>query len=340
MVAGVSGALAFELPTGANLMNVHTAYFMEYGSPTMKGIVDFLTLSFPILCLITSIPVAMIIIRLNLIMSRMCSKDWATFWGSILPFLICLPFQTGHFMITFTNWSSLFFQSMCNFMAPFLIYIFLDKRNMVMAQSVIDDLEFLDLDGAIKQKSNDDDDDFDYVYHLPHADLSRLPPRTYDPFSQFAIVETTKKQINLERRKNIPTIGTAVSGSMASVQGKAVAKLLNLGTDARPDPRLKRMQNNHKGSKERLAASTMGSQALLGSHLNLSSNGGSNRASTFRNSTVLRDPELSPRTSPSRIGSARPQSGLARRSDASRRVEPEISEMGDSLPSVDFAATA
>ncbi|KAI9326545.1 hypothetical protein BDR26DRAFT_781817, partial [Obelidium mucronatum] len=146
IITGISGAMAFNLPSGANLMKVHTIYFKEHGSDNMKRLVNFITLTYPILCLITSIPVAFIIIRLNLIMSRLCSKDWATFFGSILPILVCLPLQTGHFMVTFTNWSSLFFQSMCNFMAPLLIYIFLDKRNTVMTESVIDELENLDLD--------------------------------------------------------------------------------------------------------------------------------------------------------------------------------------------------
>ncbi|KAJ3070731.1 hypothetical protein HDU99_002613, partial [Rhizoclosmatium hyalinum] len=162
MTAGVVGALAFTLPSGANLMSVQTTYFANGGSPAMQNLVNVISITFPVLVLITSIPVAFIIVRLNLVMSRLCSKDTATFFGSILPFLVCVPFQTGPFMVSFTNWSSLFFQSMCNFMAPFLIFIFLDQRNTVMAQSVIDELENLDLDGAIKKKVSEDDD-FDYV---------------------------------------------------------------------------------------------------------------------------------------------------------------------------------
>ncbi|KAI9351396.1 hypothetical protein BDR26DRAFT_797887, partial [Obelidium mucronatum] len=170
VVTGIAGALAFDMPSGANLMSVQTVYFNKYGTSSMKGMVNFITLSFPILCLITSIPVAFIIIKLNLVMSRLCSKERAGFFGSVLPFLICVPFQTGPFMVTFTNWSSLFFQSMCNFMAPFLIYIFLDQRNTVMAQSVIDELENLDLDGTIKKKVVDEDD-FDYVCLRPRGKI-------------------------------------------------------------------------------------------------------------------------------------------------------------------------
>ncbi|ORY45204.1 hypothetical protein BCR33DRAFT_195395 [Rhizoclosmatium globosum] len=131
------------------------------------------------------------------------------------------------------------------------------------------------------------------VYHLPHADLSRLPPRTYDPFAQFAIAEPEKdgKQMNLEAKKKnipIPAIATSVQGSMQSVQGKAAARLLNLGAEAVPDPRTKRMHNKHKGSKDRLAigmngGSQLGSRMVMGSHMNLGGSqmnfGGSQRMS-------------------------------------------------------------
>ncbi|KAJ3009497.1 UNVERIFIED_CONTAM: hypothetical protein HDU68_002643 [Siphonaria sp. JEL0065] len=317
VITGIAGALAFEMPSGSNLMSVQTVYFNEYGTSSMQGLVNFITLTFPILCLITSIPVAMIIIRLNLIMSRLCSKDTAGFFGSVFPFLICIPFQTGPFMVTFTNWSSLFFQSMCNFMAPFLIYIFLDQRNTVMAQSVIDELENLDLDGAIRKKSTDEDD-FDYVYHLPHADLSRLPPRKYDPFAQFAIQATGNegKQMNLQKKQDIPKIATSTGGSMTSVQGKAAAKLLSLGAESTPDPRTKRMHNHHKSSKERLTAgSKMGSQAFLGSQMNL----GSRRASSVGQSRIGGD---------SMLGSL-----TKRKSNASGR---QVSPFDESTETFDF----
>ncbi|KAI8616252.1 hypothetical protein BC830DRAFT_1118738 [Chytriomyces sp. MP71] len=149
---GIFGGLAFPVPSGANLLSVQSAYFSANGPNVMYGLANFISLTFPILILITSIPVAFIIVKLNLITSHICSKDWATFYGQILPFIVCVPFQTGPYMVYFTNWSSIIFQSMCNFMAPYLIFIFLDQRNTVMAQSVIDELENLDLDGAGKKE--------------------------------------------------------------------------------------------------------------------------------------------------------------------------------------------
>jgi hypothetical protein len=51
---------------------------------------------------------------------------------------------------------------------------------IVMAQSVLDELEFLDISAGIK-RSGLEDDDFDYIYHLPHANPIFIIPR--DPFN-------------------------------------------------------------------------------------------------------------------------------------------------------------
>ena len=51
--------------------------------------------------------------------------------------------------------------------------MFLILFNTVMAQSVIDELENLDIDGAIR-KRNTDDDDFDYVIYFHFAPLYHI----------------------------------------------------------------------------------------------------------------------------------------------------------------------
>ncbi|KAJ3351056.1 hypothetical protein HDU83_009247 [Entophlyctis luteolus] len=210
-----------------------------------------------------------------------------------------------------------------------------------MAQSVIDELENLDLDGAIKKKSTDDDG-FDYVYHLPHADLSRLPPRTYDPFAQFAIVEPEKNNQQLKidlARKNIPVIATADSRSSL---GKQAAKLLGFGADqASNDARTKRLHVNHRGSKDRLGIG-LGSQYLAGgSRMALSVSGGASSPGdtgarpsfvtrrTSHASTMAGDSHSVSKASMN-IGSGL---GLNRRSMTSKKVAP----YGESSESVDFA---
>ncbi|KAJ3226256.1 hypothetical protein HDU81_007389 [Chytriomyces hyalinus] len=307
VLSGVFGGLGFEVPNGSNLLSAQSAYLSVYGPPALYGLANFITLTFPILVLTTSIPVAFIIIRLNLVMSRLCSKDWATFYGSILPFIICVPFQTGTFLTTFTNWS-------------------------IMAQSVLDELENLDLDGNIKKKISDEDDDFDYVYHLPHADLSRLPPRKYDPFAQFAIIDpiTQKKQLDMTAKKNLPEIATY--GSQQSLTGKQNVKLLSLGAEAQPDPKGKRMRSRHHGSKGNLSAdgSRIGSQhastTMLG--LGVPAIGISRRASNV--GSLLQNSSFNI----NRASVAPSSQGTRRRSYDSRKVSPSNQ---DSQASVDFA---
>ncbi|TPX33111.1 hypothetical protein SmJEL517_g03934 [Synchytrium microbalum] len=177
IVFGVFGALALIVPQGSNFMV--TIQTSAYASPLQS----IIFVAFPILALLTSIPVYIIISRMNLIQSKLCTPGLATFWAAIFPFLVVIPFQTGTLINTFINWTALIFQSVTNFIAPFLIYLFLEKRNMVLAQSVIDELDAMDFMGGEKRKRGGDDDDFDYVYHLPHANPDIIVRR--DPFSYY-----------------------------------------------------------------------------------------------------------------------------------------------------------
>ncbi|KAJ3180768.1 hypothetical protein HDU87_001881 [Geranomyces variabilis] len=178
---GIFGGAAFPMPADSNLIQAVAA--SSYVSGAGKAVNSVINVTYPMLVLLTSIPVSIIIVKLNLVSSRLCTGAWAQFWAAAVPFLAALPFQTGAWITQFSNWTSLIFQSTCNFAAPFLVYLFLPRRNLVMQQSVLDELEFLDLDAGIK-KWRDDDDDFDYVYHLPHADLTRLGMRRYNPFAE------------------------------------------------------------------------------------------------------------------------------------------------------------
>ncbi|KAJ3324854.1 hypothetical protein HDU76_013320 [Blyttiomyces sp. JEL0837] len=226
VATGIFGGLSFPVPESSNLLTVMANIYPDGAA---GGMVQVIALTYPILVLLTSIPVAFIIVRLNLITSRICSRDWATFWGSIFPFIICIPLQTGDASVIFANWTSLIFQSLMNFIAPFLIYIYLDRRNLVMQQSVIDELENLDLDGAVKKRALDDDD-FDYVYHLPHADLTRLGTNRYDPFAK---MENHGQSTNTKGVSQ-PKINV---GSSVSLQSRKLAKVLNLTGELDTRPR-------------------------------------------------------------------------------------------------------
>ncbi|KAJ3108665.1 hypothetical protein HDU97_000521 [Phlyctochytrium planicorne] len=263
IITGIFGALGFDLPDGSDLLSALSLQFTE-GSA--GNLVKFISLTYPILILLTSIPVSFIVVKLNLITSRICNRDWANFWSTIFPILICIPFQTGPFIGTFTSWSSLIFQSLCNFVAPFLIFIFLDKRNLVLQQSVLDELENLDIDGAIRKRGSKDDD-FDYVYHLPHADLTRLGPRRYDPFAKLiektsgAGIATTAKE---KPQISVPVVAMEASNASLQSARKQGAKILDLGinSDGGLTAHKGRRGSNHLtaggGSHINLAGSNLG----------------------------------------------------------------------------------
>ncbi|KAI9015156.1 hypothetical protein BC832DRAFT_192613 [Gaertneriomyces semiglobifer] len=179
LLIGLFGGAAFPMPEDSNILQAISV--SDRVSAAGKGVNEFIKITWPILVLLTSIPVSVIIVRLNLVTSRICSKSSAQFWAAAFPFLAAIPFQTGAWITLFSEWTSLVFQSVCNYGVPFLVYLFLPRRNVIMQQSVLDELEFLDLDAGVK-KWRDDDDDFDYVYHLPHADLNRLGVNRYNPF--------------------------------------------------------------------------------------------------------------------------------------------------------------
>ncbi|KAJ3415554.1 hypothetical protein HDV05_004605 [Chytridiales sp. JEL 0842] len=263
---GLFAALAFDVPEGSDLFAAMT---LRFKGTSWANLLNFITFTWPIMVLLTSIPVSIIIVKLNLITSRICSKDWANFYGTILPFIVAIPFQTGNYLIVFSNWTSIIFQSLCNFVAPFLIYIFLEKRNLVLQQSVLDELENLDLDGGIKKRSYADDDDFDYVYHLPHADLTRIGPRKYDPFAKFAKIEDAKKpnfgevKVTSPTSNNnnnipgvpVPVISTDSSSSLRARRG--IGRILDMGGESGQD-KMKRLHMHHNNS-----------QHMNGSHMGL-----------------------------------------------------------------------
>eukprot|EP01111_Echinosteliopsis_oligospora_P016592 TRINITY_DN6958_c0_g1_i1.p1 TRINITY_DN6958_c0_g1~~TRINITY_DN6958_c0_g1_i1.p1 ORF type:complete len:510 (-),score=78.98 TRINITY_DN6958_c0_g1_i1:2-1531(-) len=79
--------------------------------------------SFPLVSLVSGIPVLSIIIRYNLVKSGICRKKWANVWGVILPWVISVPFYTGTSFSTMINWVSLLVNGPINFIIPMLLYI-------------------------------------------------------------------------------------------------------------------------------------------------------------------------------------------------------------------------
>ncbi|KAI9190701.1 uncharacterized protein BJ171DRAFT_606653 [Polychytrium aggregatum] len=171
---GIIGAVTVPIPENSNIISSFLTNTAA-NSPVLVLMIVILNLIFSITVLLPTIPVYIIIMRLNLVTSGFCSHEWATFFAAVLPFILVIPFQTGDWLTQIVNWSSLFFASLSNFIIPYMVYIFLSRRNKELNQSVLDELEFLYMDTNYKKKASDDDeDDFDFVYHLPHTNFERL----------------------------------------------------------------------------------------------------------------------------------------------------------------------
>ncbi|KAJ3048005.1 hypothetical protein HK097_010969, partial [Rhizophlyctis rosea] len=304
LIIGWFGGAAFPMP-GSNLISAIQS--SDDVSSSGKVVNNILSVTYPILVLLTSIPVSMIIIRMNLISSRICSKGgfgswdveyrgdwkeltesglcltgWASFWGTWLPFVIAVPFQTGNWVTIFANWTSLVFQSLCNFVAPFMVYLYLHKRNLVMQESVIEELEFLEIDTNLK-KYREDDDDFDYCYHLPHADLSKLGARTYNPFGPSQSSLAAGPQMNFNARQQEQQQGghsdpntqpgsqmgsTMMSGyPHRSVSGLSTAGMSTASGGPSKRQLMKQMLGPMGGGAGRLRGNTSGPNSSVGSRM-------------------------------------------------------------------------
>ncbi|KAJ3032977.1 hypothetical protein HDV00_006886 [Rhizophlyctis rosea] len=310
LLIGWFGGAAFPMP-GSNLISAIQA--SDSVSSAGKAVNNIVSITYPILVLLTSIPVSMIIVKLNLVSSRICSKGWASFWATWLPFAIAIPFQTGNWVTIFANWTSLVFQSLCNFVAPFLVYLYLHKRNLVMQESVIEELEFLELDSNLK-KYREDDDDFDYCYHLPHADLTRLGIRRYNPFgpSQSSLPTGPQMTFNTQQGQQNPSGGNSemalpvAYSTTRSISGLSTAGMST--TSGGPNRRqLMKQMLGPMGAKAG-AAGRLGVHGSQGSRLQSSMNlGGGGGASLLqqsrRASNASRMPPFGPNSQqPSMLG--------------------------------------
>jgi len=118
VIIGVFGALAFSNMSAASdiLSLINT-------SSKSNVFFRFSVYLFPFIVLASTIPVFSIVVRYNLLQGNFCSKPVANFFAVILPWIIVIPFQTGEWLNKISNWSSLFFNSIANFIIPFALYI-------------------------------------------------------------------------------------------------------------------------------------------------------------------------------------------------------------------------
>ncbi|KAJ3068664.1 hypothetical protein HDU98_008196 [Podochytrium sp. JEL0797] len=82
--------------------------------------------AFAIVMLLPSISVSFIVSHQNLVQNFKLKEKWQQ-WGVqfvcfVLPWILCVPMQTGNWVSTVINWTGVLFVSPANFVIPFLIY--------------------------------------------------------------------------------------------------------------------------------------------------------------------------------------------------------------------------
>ncbi|EGG18059.1 hypothetical protein DFA_06726 [Cavenderia fasciculata] len=118
VVIGLFGALSFgHMPSSSDILSVINS------SPEANIFSKICVYIFPFVVLASSIPVYSIIVRYNLMQNDLMPKSAANFVAVVLPWLIVIPFMTGDGLNKISNWSSIFFSSIANFIIPLLIYL-------------------------------------------------------------------------------------------------------------------------------------------------------------------------------------------------------------------------
>jgi len=127
IVVGLIGGWAFPFPPHNDILNVLIGNDNSVGW-AMKMIARISVYLFPIVVLLSSIPVYSIVIRYNLIESGLCGKNWANLWAVLFPWVVSVPFYTGSGLSNIISWVGLFVNGFINFVIPLLFYIIALKR--------------------------------------------------------------------------------------------------------------------------------------------------------------------------------------------------------------------
>eukprot|EP01065_Artemidia_motanka_P041389 TRINITY_DN535_c10_g1_i1.p1 TRINITY_DN535_c10_g1~~TRINITY_DN535_c10_g1_i1.p1 ORF type:complete len:755 (+),score=254.31 TRINITY_DN535_c10_g1_i1:156-2267(+) len=123
---GLFGAAAWDFSTPAGKSSPPDLLAVLTGSdttPHVSTLTRVLAYLFPIIALVTSIPIFSIIVRYNLMENDICGKFWATFWGAIFPWIAAVALYSGSALTDVCNWAGLLTIAPLNFMLPAYFYI-------------------------------------------------------------------------------------------------------------------------------------------------------------------------------------------------------------------------
>ncbi|GAM27241.1 hypothetical protein SAMD00019534_104160 [Acytostelium subglobosum LB1] len=118
LAIGIFGSLSFgNMPTNSDILSIINS------SPEANVFSKICVYIFPFVVLASSIPVFSIVVRYNLMQNNLLPRSVANFISVILPWLIVIPFMTGDGLNLITQWSSIIFSSIANFIIPLIIYL-------------------------------------------------------------------------------------------------------------------------------------------------------------------------------------------------------------------------
>eukprot|EP00842_Homolaphlyctis_polyrhiza_P006480 jgi/Hompol1/6833/HPOL_002340-RA len=115
--SGIFMALGFNIDSSNNVLPP----LLATGLPS--ALTKLTVYLFAYVMLVPSIPVSMIISKNNLFQNKLMSEGIATFVSFVLPWIACIPLQTGTVLLTFQTWTSVVFVSVSSFIIPIMIYI-------------------------------------------------------------------------------------------------------------------------------------------------------------------------------------------------------------------------
>ena len=118
LFTGLLCAGAWDASSG-NLLSTLT----KSSTPGVGKLTRALAYLFPIVALVTSIPIFSIIVRYNLLENNLCGPFWAAFWGAVFPWLAAIALYTGDALDDVVNWSGLLTIVPLNFVLPAWFYI-------------------------------------------------------------------------------------------------------------------------------------------------------------------------------------------------------------------------
>jgi len=119
IVIGLFGGWAFQYTGSQDLLDALT----QETSGGWQIVSQISVYAFPIIALLSGIPIISIIVRYNLLENKICGKGWANFWGVLFPWLVAFPLCTGEGIQILINWTSLFVNGLVNFIIPLLLYV-------------------------------------------------------------------------------------------------------------------------------------------------------------------------------------------------------------------------